>query len=257
MKHFFILIVILSFITNLKAQDILVAVKKGAVTINDATVTSKSLPKKVTKNTRISSKQEAILLINKGSKYNKIYCPCEELSYADITKKLGQQSIKGNSSTQVIFNKPLEKEGGAQKGSVSRGGNSEQDFFINIEDSALIFNASYSIEWKSPYEITYSKQPELLNLETNLTQQLSSNSSIETATLVPGWYELYFEGQTLLNSKLVSIKLRIPFQIPTLEQKELISAEIEEIKAATIDLGEDIYEIYLNEYLLSKHILGF
>jgi hypothetical protein len=257
MKHLFILFVVLFFITNLKAQDIFVAVKKGAVTINDATVTSKSLPKKVTKNTRISSKKEAILLINKGSKYNKIYCPCEELSYADITKKLSQQPVKGNSSTQVIFNKPLEKEGGAQKGSVSRGGNGEQDFYINIEDSAVIFNASYSIEWKTPFQITYSKQPELLNLETKLTQQLSSNSSIETATLVSGWYELSFEGQTVIDSKLVSIKLRIPFQIPTPEQKELISAEIEELKAATIDLGEDIFEIYLNEYLLSKHILGF
>jgi hypothetical protein len=257
MKQFIFNLLLFGILFPAQAQDVMVAVKKGSAVVNGAKLQSNSLPKKITKSTLINAESGTVLLVKKGDKYTKIYCPCKDLKYPEIVKNIGQQSVKGNSYTQVIFNKPIEKEGGTQKGSVSRGGNGEQEFYINIEDSAIIFNASYTIEWKSPFEITYSKQPELRNLETKQTQQLPSNSAIETATLVPGWYELYFEGQTVLDSKQVSIKLSIPFQMPTPAQKALISAEIEQIKAATIDLGEDIYEIYLDEYLLSNRILGF
>lgn len=257
MKQLIFHILFFGILFQAQAQDVMVAVKKGSALVNGAMLQSNSLPKKITKSTVINAESGTVLLVKKGDKYTKIYCPCNDLKYTEIVKNLGQQSVKGNSYTQVIFNKPIEKEGGAQKGSVSRGGNEEQSFYINIEDSAIIFNETYTIEWKTPFETTYSIQPELRNLETKQTQQLPSNSAIETATLVPGWYELYFEGQTVLDSKLVSIKLRIPFLMPTPEQIALISAEIEQIKAATIDLGEDIYEIYLDEYLLSKHIVGY
>ena len=257
MKQLVFHLLLFGILFQAQAQDVMVAVKKGSALVNSAKLQSNSLPKKITKSTVINAESGTVLLVKKGDKYTKIYCPCNDLKYSEIVKNIGQQSVKSNSYTQVIFNKPIENDGGTQKGSVSRGEGQEQTFFINIEDSALIYNTAFFIEWKSPSELKYTVVPQLKNLQTQQVEPHAKPNGFEVAPLTSGWYQLYFEAQTILDGKAVNLKLNVPFYIPTDEERKNISSEINEIREGTMDLGEDIFELFLNDYLLTHRIAGY
>ena len=257
MKQLIFQLLLFGILFPAQAQDVMVAVKKGSAIVNGAKLQSNSLPKKITKSTVISGENGTVLLVKKGDKYTKIYCPCNDIKYSEIIKNLGQSSVKSSTYTQVIFNKPIENEVGTQKGSVSRGEGYGQTFFINIEDSMLIFNETFFIEWKSQSELNFTVWPQLKNLQTEQVEQLDKSNGFEVTPLTSGWYQLYFEAQTILDEKSVNLKLNVPFYIPTDEEKKKILFEINEIREGTIDLGEDIFELFLNDYLLSRRIAGY
>jgi hypothetical protein len=41
------------------------------------------------------------------------------------------------------------------------------------------------------------------------------------------------------------------------KERKNFSSEINEIREGTIDLGEDIFELFLNDYLLTRRIAGY
>jgi hypothetical protein len=250
-------LIALTILKTIVAQDILLSVKKGTVLIDQTNWQVSYPPKKITKSSTISSNGEAILLVRKGSKYAKIYCPCENLSYTQINQKINSQAIKSNSYSNVIFNKPLETELGVQKGSASRGGGQEDNFYINIEDSSVIYNPEFVIEWRSPSNLSYIDGPQLINSKDSSVRLLPSQTSIETVDLEPGWYTLKFKANTMIKEQNVVLNAVIPFYIPSNEEKEKINLNIEELKRSTIAFGEDIYEIYLTEFLTKNRILGY
>jgi hypothetical protein len=247
----------LCIILQINAQDILLSVKKGAITIDKVQWLSTYPPKKISKTSIINSSDDAIILVRKGSKLAKIYCPCNNLKYSEVNQKINGQAIKSNSYSNVIFNKPLETEIGTQKGSVSRGTEQSEAFYINILDSALIFNNDYTINWRSTNELKYLEPPKIKSLVDNTIIEFNDFNNILLSQLKPGWYELNLKATPISNVKNDVIQINRAFKVLSQKEKDEILLETERIKKETELLGEDIYEIYLLDFLNSKNIIGF
>jgi hypothetical protein len=256
-KSIFLFIVTLGITIQISAQDILLSVKKGTVTVDKVQWLSTYPPKKLNKTSVINSSNDAIILVRKNSKYAKIYCPCENLKYSEINQKINGQAIKSNSYSNVIFNKPLETEIGKQKGSVSRGAEQDEAFFINISDSALVFNTDYTISWRSSNELKYLEQPKIKSVVDNTIIELNEVNNVELTQLAPGWYELSFKASSITSQNDILIQLSVVFKVLTQQEKDKILIDTERIQKETALFGEDIYEIYLLDYLNSNKILGF
>lgn len=256
-KSLFLFIFCLSITSYHHAQDILVSVKKGFITIDQVRWQSTYPPKKLNKTSIINSTDDAIILVRKGSKFAKIYCPCENLNYSVINQKINGQAIKSNSYSNVIFNKPLESEIGTQKGSVSRGTDQSETFYINIVDSALIFNNEYNINWRSTNELKYIEPPKIKSLVDDTFIELNGLNNIQLSQFKTGWYEFTLKASQISGENTVAINVKSIFRVLTQEEKNQILLEIEKIKKETTLLGEDIYEIYLQDFLNSNKIIGY
>jgi hypothetical protein len=179
------------------------------------------------------------------------------LKYSEVNQKINGQAIKSNSYSNVIFNKPLETEIGTQKGSVSRGTEQSEAFYINILDSALIFNNDYTINWRSTNELKYLEPPKIKSLVDNTIIEFNDFNNILLSQLKPGWYELNLKATPISNVKNDVIQINRAFKVLSQKEKDEILLETERIKKETELLGEDIYEIYLLDFLNSKNIIGF
>ncbi|MFM7684279.1 MAG: hypothetical protein ACKO7P_16295, partial [Bacteroidota bacterium] len=202
-KAFILCVLPLSVISNINAQDILLSVKKGEITIDKVKWLSTYPPKKLNKSTIINSSNDAIILVRKGSKLAKIYCPCNNLTYSDLSQKINVQAIKSNSYSNVIFNKPLESEIGTQKGSVSRGTDQSETFYINIIDSALIFNNEYNINWRSTNDLKYIEPPKIKSLVDDTIIELNGLNNIQLSQFKPGLYEFTLKASQISGENTV------------------------------------------------------
>jgi hypothetical protein len=151
----------------------------------------------------------------------------------------------------------LETEIGKQKGSVSRGAEQDEAFFINISDSALVFNTDYTISWRSSNELKYLEQPKIKSVVDNTIIELNEVNNVELTQLAPGWYELSFKASSITSQNDILIQLSVVFKVLTQQEKDKILIDTERIQKETALFGEDIYEIYLLDYLNSNKILGF
>ena len=102
-KAIFLCVLPLSIISHINAQDILLSVKKGTITIDKVQWLSTYPPKKLNKTSIINSSDDAIILVRKGSKLAKIYCPCNNLKYSEVNQKINGQAIKSNSYSLLLF----------------------------------------------------------------------------------------------------------------------------------------------------------
>jgi hypothetical protein len=249
---FLLLISFLSF-----GQSLEISVKKGVVTVNNSKRTPNHLPLTLSKDAKISSAESAILIAHKGTKYAKIYCPCENLTYSAVLSKVNQQAIQGSSYSHVVFSKPIESEQGVQKGSSSRGGGETETYEFNTVDSAFIYNQDYNIWWKFPNPLNYLEAPVIVDMSGNVVAHIGTENSFNTSTLSPGWYVLKFKAETRLEDHKANLTIANPFKILDVSEKADIASLISAIEMQTKEFGDDIFEIYLEDFLLSNRIVGY
>jgi hypothetical protein len=232
------------------------SVKKGKVSINGKDWLSSYPPKPLKKNDKIVASNNAILLFRKGSSIVKISCPCKDLSYSSISKKLTSNGVKVSYS-DIIFNKPLEAEAKKQHGGVSRGNGSEIDTFaINISDSAWVMNHPYFIEWKSSFLSKTNGPIQLFNKGSENPIKESTSNKIEINNLVPGWYNIKLKASVFVETNDIQVDANYIFYIPTEQEKIDLLQEIDNLKKELVLLGEDITEIILGEFVQSKRLYG-
>ena len=252
------LLILVFQITTLSAQNIAISVKKGIAIINNSKRSSKDPGMKIYKADKISASQDAILLFRKGSSTLNINCPCPNLSYNSISKKLTSNSYN-ISYFDIFFNQPIEAAAKSQKGGASRGNGTEIDTFsINLIDSAWIMNDEYFVQWKSDFP---SKQ--LGNMKLYKKDDVSSpiveseKNIINLQGLSPGWYQLDFEVELSITLKTYNVNGSLVFLLPTNEEKMKVLNEITAIiKELNQFENEELKSIILNEYKSNRRLYG-
>jgi hypothetical protein len=242
---------------QLSAQDLTLSVKKGKAVINGKDMLTNYPPKKIQKTDKISATDNSILVIRKGSSITKINCPCTNLSFALLNKKLSSSKAKV-SYADVIFNKPLETEAKPQGGSVSRGEGGVLDTFsINIMDTAWVMNDFYRVKWNSDLP---SKQLGSIRLYSKLSTEPileSSEKHIDLKALNPGWYHLDFEIEQKANTESWNLEASYVFYIPTKEEKEQVLIEYQGITEELKQFEDDeLSEIILDAYVTDRRLYG-
>ena len=255
----YISLLIIAFqIATLSAQNITISVKKGSAKINNEEWLPNYPPKKILKTDKISASENTILLVRKGNSFKDIKCPCPNLSYNSISKKLTSNSYN-ISYFDIIFNQPLEVAAKTQKGGASRGIESEIDTFsINLIDSAWIMNDEYFVQWKSDFP---SKQ--LGNMKLYKKDDVSSpiveseKNIIQLQGLSPGWYQLDFDVDLTIGLDLLKYSCSYVFLIPTNEEKMRVQKEIVGIAEELNKFeNEELKSIILDEYKTSRRLYG-
>ena len=265
MNKYLSLLIIAFQISTLSAQNITISVKKGTAKINNQEWLVKYPPKIILKTDKISVSENAILLVRKGSSVDDINCPCPNLSYSSISKKLSSKSKKNSSNSRnisyldIIFNQPIEADAKSQINGATRGIESEIDTFsINLIDSAWIMNDEYFVQWKSDFP---SKQ--LGNMKLYKKDDVSSpiveseKNIIQLQGLSPGWYQLDFDVDLTIGLDLLKYSCSYVFLIPTNEEKLQVQNEIigitEELNKFE---NEELKSIILDEYKTNRRLYG-
>lgn len=260
MNKLILLLILVVQIETLYAQDIKLSVKKGIAKINGKEWLKNYPPKSILKTDKISASENAILIFRKGSSFARINCPCTNLSYKIISKKLTLNSVNISPSTiDVIFNKPLEAEASKQKGGVSRGDVTEIDTFsINLIDSAWIMSDEYFVHWESDFP---SKQ--LGNMKLYKKDDVSSpiveseKNIINLQGLSPGWYQLDFEVELSITLKTYNVNGSLVFLLPTNEEKMQVLNEITAIiKELNQFENEELTSIIIDEFKNTRRLYG-
>ena len=258
MIKIFSLLFLVFQIATLSAQNITISVKKGTATINNTKRTSKNPGMKIYKADKISASQDAILLFRKGSSTLNINCPCPNLSYNSISKKLTSNSYN-ISYFDIFFNQPIEAAAKSQKGGASRGNGTEIDTFsINLIDSAWIMNDEYFVQWKSDFPSKQLGNMKLYKKEDVCSPIVESEKSfIELQGLSPGWYQLDFNLNLTIGIELMAYSRSYVFLIPTIEEKMRVQKEIigitEELNKFE---NEELKSIILDEYKTNRRLYG-
>ena len=255
----YISLLIIAFqIATLSAQNITISVKKGSAKINNQEWLPNYPPKKILKTDKISASENTILLVRKGTSFKDIKCPCPNLSYNSISKKLTSNSYNV-SYFDIIFNQPIEADAKSQINGASRGIETEIDTFsINLIDSAWIMNDEYFVHWKSDFP---SKQ--LGNMKLYKKDDVSSpiveseKNIIQLQGLSPGWYQLDFDVDLTIGLDVLNYSCSYVFLIPTNEEKMRVQKEIigitEELNKFE---NEELKSIILDEYKTSRRLYG-
>ena len=256
MNKIFLLTALSLQLNSIFSQDITVSVKKGKVIINDKEF-SNSYPKKILKTDKISASTDAILLIRKSTSAELIKCPCSDLSFAQISKKLSSSKAKVTTYTNVVFNKPLQSEVKPQKGGVSRGTGGEIDTFsINIVDSAWIMNDLYRVEWHSDFEST-PLNIGLYSQEADTPIEESSKKYIDLKTLKAGWYHIDLKIQQKGLTESWDYTDSYIFYVPTPDEKEQVLMELKGISEELKQFeDEEFSKIILDSYKKEHHLVG-
>lgn len=257
MIKIFLLTALALQLNTIFSQDITVSVKKGKVIINDKEF-SNSYPKQILKTDKISASTDAILLIRKSTSAELIKCPCSDLSFAQISKKLSSSKAKVTTYTNVVFNKPLQSEVKPQKGGVSRGTGGEIDTFsINIVDSAWIMNDLYRVEWHSDFESTPIGNIVLYSQEADTPIEESSKKYIDLKTLKAGWYHIDFKIRQKGLTESWNTEASYIFYVPTPDEKEQVLMELKGISEELKQFeDEEFSKIILDSYKKEHHLVG-
>ena len=101
------------------------------------------------------------------------------------------------------------------------------------------------------------EQPKIKSVVDNTIIELNEVNNFEINQLTPGWYELSFKASSITSQNDILIQLNVVFKVLTQQEKDKILIDTERIQKETALFGEDIYEIYLLDYLDSNKILGF
>jgi len=239
------------------AQEVTLSVKKGKAVINGKEWLTTYPPKSILKSDKISASDNAILLIRKGSSIAKINCPCTELSFTLLNKKLAANKTKVTYA-DVIFNKPLEAEAKAQKGGVSRGSGSELDTFsINIVDTAWIMNDPYRIQWRSDLPSKQLGKMRIYQENSNSPIIESTEKFIDIKGLNPGLYHVDFDIEQNSSTQNWTLEASYFFYIPTKEEKEQVLIEYKGIIDELNQFGdEELSKIILDDYKKARRLYG-